>query len=144
MEIGLNLLMVEEINDGCVPDNVQRLIIQRYLERPDDIGESLNIFRVSRDQIKRIISHYVGSGRDYALRRRGKKNHKLRNEHKDFILNLVDEDCQLTLKVNRERLQQKFSITVSTTTIEKVLNEFNYSFKRRISVFEKGEISQWN
>ena len=84
--------MVGEINRDCVPNSVRRLIIQWYPERPDDIGELFNIFRVHRHQIKRIISHSVDSGRDYALPRGRKKNHKLRNEHKDFILNLVDED----------------------------------------------------
>ncbi|KII69998.1 hypothetical protein RF11_02307 [Thelohanellus kitauei] len=55
---------------------------------------------------------------------------KLTQEQNDYILDLVDEDCSITLKELKIKLHERFGIQVCITTISKSLGDFLYSFKR--------------
>jgi hypothetical protein len=56
------------------------------------------------------------------------------------LKNLVDEDCQITLKAMKLALEDEFAnegLQVSIPTISRCLDDFNYSFKRVTRVTER-------
>ena len=66
--------------------------------------------------------------------RGGKKLRKMNSLQVDFIKNLFDENCTLTLKQIKESINAEFKKNVSVGTIHKYVSDFGYSFKRVASV----------
>ena len=62
--------------------------------------------------------------------RGGVKHKKLGEEHVDEIVSWLEENCQLTLKQMKERLQFEFGVSVSTTTIGNRLEGRMFTVKR--------------
>lgn len=95
---------------------------------PSVVANELNI---KVDTVRNIARQYRSTGQIDAKQRGGSNNAtKLNDSMKSFIKNLVDADCTITLEDLRERLQTAWNITVSMSTISKVLLGFHYTFKR--------------
>ena len=56
--------MIERATNNCIPDNVRKLIIHRYLEKPETVSEFPDLFKVSGYQIQRITSLHVTTGKE--------------------------------------------------------------------------------
>lgn len=63
------------------------------------------------------------------LKKGGNKREILNAEQKAFVQSLVDFDCQITLKVIKNKIFEKYGLNVSQQTVSKILNDFNYSLK---------------
>ena len=53
---------------------------------------------------------------------------------KKAICNWVDNDCLVTLKELKERIQSTYSLSVSTSCIDRCLRAFHYTIKRAYSI----------
>lgn len=107
----------------------RQLIIKLSNEGKSNIEISKTL-SCSRHQVYRAIKIFDTEGRDEKKITGGLKNRKLSQEHNDFIMDLVDEDCSITLKEIKRKLNERFQLQVCISTISNVLGDFMYSFKR--------------
>ena len=87
-------------------------------------------FNVNYNSICWIYRKYCMDGSTQKQQRGGKKPRKMNSLQVDFIKNLLDENCTLTLKQIKESINAEFKINVSVGTIHKYVGNFGYSFKR--------------
>jgi len=55
----------------------------------------------------------------------------------NYILEMIDEDCTVTLKYIREWIIQRFQVTASVSTISRNIIGYKFSFKRVSLVTER-------
>ena len=94
------------------------------------IADISNILGIKRQSVWSIIRTYNQTGRTEAARRGGLMRAKLAQEHRDAILTWVNADCSMTLRQIVARLHDTYQVTVGKSTIDRVLSDFHYSWKR--------------
>ena len=63
------------------------------------------------------------------LKKGGDKRSIFRDVHKQFIKDLINDDCTISLKVISEKLLENFNIKASKQCISDTISNFNYSMK---------------
>jgi transposase len=90
------------------------------------ISEELSMKRTT---VLEIIKTYANENRVKSKKRGKQKEKVLDEEHKRMIIEWLNNDCAMTLKQIQEELK-KLDVLCSTTTINKCITEFFYTFKR--------------
>ncbi|XP_049292943.1 uncharacterized protein LOC125768820 isoform X3 [Anopheles funestus] len=99
-----------------------------------DIAKMLNI---KRGTVYSIIKKYQKTWEVSAAKRGGNRPKMLSDEAVQSIRSWIDEDCTLTMKVLVEKVHERYSVRVSTTTIAREIKGFNFSFKRIHNIPER-------
>ena len=87
-------------------------------------------FNVSYNTICCIFRQYCREGITEKKKRGGNKPMKMNAVQIDFIKNLLEDNCTVSLKAIKEAIHAKFNISVSITTVHKYVDNFGFSFKR--------------
>ena len=95
-------------------------------------------FNIKYDTVRRIMYDYNRKGKLKKNQSGGRKRKKLNQNEISFIQAEVDENCWITLKVIKQKINQNFNKDVSERTISKYIGEFNYTLKRITSISERG------
>lgn len=69
----------------------------------------------------------------------GRKPKKLTEVEINFIKHEVDENCSITLKELKKKINEKFHKDVSLKTISRYIDQFQYSIKSVTEICERGE-----
>ncbi|KAG9407537.1 hypothetical protein AC1031_021911 [Aphanomyces cochlioides] len=85
-----------------------------------DNGVNLKTAWMWIDENKRGIQRGPHEGRRY---------HKLNQEHVDFLVGLLSEDCQLTLKYMADKILSRYNIEVSIQTVKNQLDGGCFTLK---------------
>jgi transposase len=112
-----------------ITDEIRGLIVSNF-KNGRSIVDIASALSCSRFQVSRAVSAWLKEGRIMGKKKGGQKQKLLTERHINYILDLVDEDCTLTLKQIQTSLHANHDILVSLTTISKELKAFSYSFKR--------------
>lgn len=112
-----------------IGNDIRSLIITHFLSGTSAAVISSTL-RCSRYQVYRVIKAYEENGRQTSRKRGGAKPKCLTDEHIDYINDLIDEDCSITLKQIKAKLSANKQVDVSESSISKQIKAFNYSFKR--------------
>jgi transposase len=84
---------------------------------------------MSLSTVVSIVNVFKVGGRSKPLKRGGARRRKLGEDDKLFIKELVDQDCQLTLKEIKQKLTSEKSVEVTEARISQVLQDFEYTVK---------------
>ena len=68
------------------------------------------ILNVSEASVSRVIKRFNETGRNSSDSKGGDKRSKLMDQHRNFIVDMVNENCLVTLKKMSEALMGTFSI----------------------------------
>ena len=111
-------------------------IIARSLEghSAKDISEMLSI---NYKSVWRIIDRYNKTKLISASKKGGDRRSKLNTEQKTEILSWIDDNCLLRLKDIIRMVQEKFSINVSKTTVDRIVKAFHYNLKFAVPIPER-------
>ena len=114
--------------NNTVSDNDRERVIASYESQksPSEISQILDI---NRTTVIAIIKKYLSTGIIHAQRRGSLPTSKLSMEQMIIVKSWVDADCALSLKALADIVMDEFSITVSKSTINRILDNLNYSFK---------------
>jgi transposase len=104
-------------------------IIDGYNAGQTIIGLS-EVLQIPRQSVRSVVNVYLKTGRVHSQRRGATRHKKLTDEHKAALVSWIDDDCSLTLKKIAARLAEQFSITIGTSTINRAIHEFHFSWKR--------------
>ena len=107
------------------PDRVR--LVEAF-NRGEDYVAAARTLNIKPDTAYRIVkkNHIEPSQR--GVRRRGRG--KVTQEIKESIVALVDSNCVITLQQIRENIQATAQVTISSTTISRVLHGLLYSIKK--------------
>ena len=104
-------------------------IIQAYLNgsSPTEISAILGFKRTT---ILSIITKYRKNEEIERKQRGGVRRKSLTEEDKNFIMNLIDNDCGITLRRLKERCESERGVLVSQSTLKRCIDSFHYTMKR--------------
>ena len=111
-------------------------IINAYLNQMP-INEIAELFNTSSTTIRRIIKRFITSGESTSKPRGGVKSFLLDDSHKNYIKELINNDCSITLKSIQNNLLNDFGVYISLPTIHRTIDAFSFTFKRLSIVPER-------
>jgi len=119
-----------------VEDNIRKLIVESHISghSTKQISTFLNI---KYSTIYAIIKVYQKEDRFDAKLKGGKRYKKINENHIHAIRSWIDEDCGLSLKAIKCRLQEEFSISICEKTVDRYISSFSYTLKRTSLIPEK-------
>jgi transposase len=135
---------IQKRKNRVIDKHLKEIIIEKFFD--DDLSKAqvAKLFKLNWSTVDGIVERYVERGTLENLPRGGRKEKlvKLREEHSKFLNDLLDEDCQLTLGIMKERLLEKFPDLVekgiSIPQIHRhVRQEIGFTLKRTKPVEEK-------
>ena len=113
--------------------DLRQKIIERYQEGNISQRELARQFRVALSFIETLLKRYRESGTIEPKRRTHQTPTKLNEEQLSVLAQLVEAQNDATLKELRDRLEQKTGISVSGSTINRMLIKLNLSVKKILS-----------
>lgn len=99
-------------------------------ENGNRVGAIARMLNMKRQTVAGIIKKFNETSVIEAGLRGGTRAKKLSTEQEEQIRAWIDEDCSISLKKLAAKVHEAFQITVSKTTIAKVIEGFNYTLKR--------------
>jgi len=107
----------------------RKSIVNRFEsgKSPKEIATALEI---KYEAVRSVLRTYKKSGRIEAIKRRTPKIKKITPEIENFVKSKIEADVSVTLKSLRQCIMDEKDVVVSLPTIERSLQNLNYSFKR--------------
>ena len=110
-------------------DDDRKRVVQAYIQQQTTTSIS-DVLGIKPQTIRAIIKLYKETGRINTLKRGGRHETKLNNHHKDTIISWINEDCSMTLQTIASKVSTEFGISISKSTVDRVLGDFHFSWKR--------------
>lgn len=128
-----------------LPVHIKNIIVDKCLRKESKSkAEVARMFDVSWQTVDNIVEKYVRDGTVEPKKRGGcrQKNIKIHEEHSQFIQDILDEDCTLTLGLMRDRLFEKFPLLREqdldpSTLYKHIIKNIGFTLKRTKPVEEK-------
>ena len=92
---------------------------------------------VNYKSVWRILKQFNSTGEVEVKKWGGDLRSKLTADQKNKILLWVDQDCLMRISDFINKVYEHFSIRVSNSTIQRVVNGFHYTMKSVVSVPER-------
>lgn len=116
-----------------ISDSTRIQICSKYTN-----GKSIAVIAAEVDiqykAVANIIRTYKLTGRMISKKNRKSKPKKINTDIKTFIDQLIFDDVSVTLKMMKQKINERFNVSVSKSSIQRTLATFNYSFKRVVCV----------
>lgn len=113
-------------------DETRKKILKAYTDSKLSPTEISKLFDMPRTTISTILNRWKNDGVIVAKSKGGDKRSKLTDRMKLKLREWVDNDSSITLKKLKLNILQEFHEldSIGTTTIDRALKDFHYSFKR--------------
>lgn len=111
-----------------ISDELRELVINHARNNLGN-AEISRVVGLPRTTVCTIVSSYLKEGKTRSGERGGDKRTILSAEQKDRIRQLVDADATVTLNALQRKVCEEMAISVSTSTINRCLDEFHYTVK---------------
>jgi len=95
-------------------------IVNSYINGNSILSIS-EVIDVKRTTANAIIKKYQTTGKVHADQRGGSRKQALSDEQKNIVKSLIDGNCTLSLKDLTLELQNEYGITVSKSTVNRVI-----------------------
>lgn len=113
--------------------DLRQKIVDRYKEGNISQRELARQFRVALSFVERLLKRYRETGNVKPKVRTEQTPTKLNVEQLSILEQLVEAQNDATLKELRGRLEEKTGVSVSCTTIHRMLVKLNLSVKKNFS-----------
>lgn len=127
-----------------ISEHVKKLIIEKHFDEDLSVTKIARFFNLSWSTVNHIIERYMERGTVESMPRGGRAKTlvMLTVEHTEFIINLLDNDCQLTMGLIRDELFKRFPALadkgVSPQQIHKhIMQKIGFTIKRTKPVEKK-------
>ena len=117
------------IKNQKISNEIKAIICNMYFngDKAVKIASALNLKRTT---IFGIIKKFITFDKIESDRAKNKRPAKITEEQKNLVRTWVDEDCSISLKALTLKFANTFHITISKSTIDRILYNFHYSIKR--------------
>ena len=110
-------------------DSIRQLICKKY-----DAGKPICIISedldIPRKTVSSIIKIYKESGRMNSNSKYCGRKKSIQNECKDYIKDLIAEDCSITLRKIKGRILEDKGTNISLASIHRSISDFEFTFKK--------------
>lgn len=110
-------------------DDDRKRVVQAYIQQQTTTSIS-DVLGIKPQTIRAIIKLYKDTGRICTLKRGGRHETKLNNHQKDIIVSWINADCSMTLQAIAAKVSTAFGISISKSTVDRILGDFHFSWKR--------------
>jgi transposase len=117
------------MSNQFISDENRQRIIEAYLNGYN-AGDIAKILGFKRTSIYAIIKKFIDCNEISRKQKGGPRRISLTVEDKNCIKVWIDENCGLTLDQISSRLVEEKGISVSRSTIQRCISDFNYTLKR--------------
>jgi len=124
---------VSKISRTTVSPEIRKRVISLAIEGNGCTMIS-RILDLPRTNISSIVSKFFKTGEAEPRSRGGNRRGKLTIEQKESICGWIDENCLLTLKDIKKRVQEELNLLVSESTIDRCLKSFHYTVKNILPI----------
>lgn len=90
-----------------IPNEVRQRLVRAYDDPTEDYLMIADTLGVNRSTARGILSRYIREGRIEELPRGGRNNVKVDDEMKQCLIDIVEEDCTLTLSAINSELRRR-------------------------------------
>ena len=114
-------------------NEIRDLICSKYaaLKPISQIAEELDL---NPKTVRSVIRVQQETGRTHSAMNRTGRKKKVTPEISEFVKNQIDDEVSITLETLKNKISQHFDLTLSKSTINNMIDAFNYSFKRVVLV----------
>ena len=126
---GVKQTGAERKKSVAVSKEMRKVLINAVEKEGKSVTEMSKLLKIPRPNAFRIIQNFRKTGK-LECGARGGRRPSLILIDKQFIRNLLDEDCSLKLKDICCQINAEFYILVSRKTIERSIKAFHFSRKR--------------
>jgi len=113
--------------------DLRQKIVERYQAGGISQRQLARQFRVALSFIETLLNRYRESGSVEPKRRTQQTPTKLNEQQLSILAQLVEAQNDATLQELRDRLEQKTGVSVSRSTINRMLIKLNLSVKKNLS-----------
>jgi transposase len=117
--------------------DLRQKIVDRYEEGKISQRELARQFRVAVSFVQTLLKRYRETGKVGAKVRTQQTATKLNAQQLSVLEQLVEANSNVTLKELRDRLAEKTGVSVSCTTIHRMLIKLNLSVKKTVHASKK-------
>jgi len=110
--------------------NADRERIIACYENQKKIAEISSTLNIKRTTVHQIIKLYQQTGRVNAIKRGSPSRKKLGDNEINAVRSWIDVDSTLSLNQIAARINEDFGVSVSKSTVGRLIESFNYSLKR--------------
>ncbi|OAD66770.1 Homeodomain-like DNA binding domain-containing transcription factor [Phycomyces blakesleeanus NRRL 1555(-)] len=117
------------------------LTIKKYHK---SVVKVASMFSLSRSTVDNIKNSFIDNGKIVVKQRGGRKKEctKIMEEHSEYLIEILDEDCTLTLEMMREKLYECFDDLQEKDIMFSILychimNNIGFTLKRTKAVEER-------
>lgn len=121
---------------STISNSIRLLICEKY-ENSISMRQIANDLHLNYQSVVSIVNIYKNSSRITKLKTHSGRPKKINENIKNLIKNWVNDDCSITLSAIKTKLASEHGLIVSLSTINRLMGEFNYSFKRIVLVPER-------
>lgn len=105
------------------------MIIDNHM-RGKAVAEISSFLSLPQSTVRSIVKTFLKTGETFKRKRGGETRRKVTAEVEEFIKNAVNEDATKSLKKISQELNTSLGINLSKSTIDNVLDRFNFTLKR--------------
>ena len=111
--------------------DLRQKVVESYENKEGSIRTIAKRFKVSKDFVQRLLKRYQNEGTIEPQPYTGGNQPKLKEEHLQILITLVEEDNDATNSELAERISLKTDILVSASTISRALKKLKITRKKK-------------
>lgn len=100
-------------------------------------------FKVAKSFVQNLLKRFEETGDISPLAQEGSPPTKLNSEHLVTLVEIIKENNDATLKELTELLESKTGIQVSRSTMGRISNQLNFTFKKQQSMRQRKEANEF-
>ena len=112
--------------------DLRQKVVDSYENKEGSIRTIAKRFKVSKDFVQRLLKRYQNEGTIEPKAYTGGNQPKLKEEHLQILITLVEEDNDATNSELAERIFLKTGILVSASTISRALKKLNITRQKKV------------
>lgn len=112
-----------------ITDETRKLIVTSYL-KGNSKKQIASMFNVKYHTICAIIKVYEKENRYEQKLKGGVRKRSLEENHIQAIRSWIDENCAMTLKAIKMKLQECYNIDICLKTVDRYISSFSYTIKQ--------------
>ncbi len=123
--------------------DLRKKIIEVRQQENISIRKLAERFKVAKSFVQKLLKRFEETGDISPIAQGGGSPRKLNSEHLVTLVEIIEENNDSTLKELTELLESKTGIRVSISTLGRISNQLNYTFKKKHSMRPRKEANEF-
>jgi transposase len=123
--------------------DLRKKIIEVRQQENISIRKLAERFKVAKSFVQKLLKRFEETGDISPIAQGGSPPTKLNREQLVTLVEIIEENNDATLKELTELLESKTGVKVSISTLGRISNQLNYTFKKKHSMRQRKEANEF-